>query len=318
MKPSILLSTLLAATSAATFAAELSGTVIAAGSNDTYDLPVLGALDWAFWNTGANPAPGTPTVSMAGAALIGDMAPYSGGNLRGSTAPTQPTANFIHADGAVAANITGLFNTTLNTTGVGTRLDVTLPGTETYQIIVWTSGFTGATRLTATLGSEIYSSPGEDVNTGGKPTFAHILTATPDSAGQVLQIRNELITSTNNSSHAIISAVAVSVKSTDSDGDGLTDAQELILGLNPLVSDADFITAVRNHPHFFGLYSETGILGLSQGGIVLPDSGNGTVDLKLELQSGPDLQAWPGSTPIERSIPLPAGANFLRITLEQP
>jgi hypothetical protein len=34
----------------------------------------------------------------------------------------------------------------------------------------------------------------------------------------------------------------------DSDGDGLTDLQELELGLNPMVSDADLIAAIRRHP----------------------------------------------------------------------
>jgi lysophospholipase L1-like esterase len=48
----------------------------------------------------------------------------------------------------------------------------------------------------------------------------------------------------------------------DSDGDGMTDVREITLGLDPYVSNESFISAVKDHPSFFGLYTEDNILDL--------------------------------------------------------
>lgn len=100
----------------------------------------------------------------------------------------------------------------------------------------------------------------------------------------------------------------------DADGDGLTDAQEIELGLNPSVSDEDLILAIQQNPEFFGLYDNNGILGLSQGGVVYEGSG-GLAEVIFEIQQGSNLLTWPNVEAIRRSIPLSTGKNFLRLVL---
>ncbi|WP_193210437.1 hypothetical protein [Luteolibacter marinus] len=101
----------------------------------------------------------------------------------------------------------------------------------------------------------------------------------------------------------------------DSDGDGLTDAQEAVLGLDPGVSDASLIAAIQAHPEYFGLFSDAGMLALGKGGVVLPKSGEGPVGFTFEVQHSGDLSAWPVLETYNRSVELPADRNYLRVTL---
>lgn len=100
----------------------------------------------------------------------------------------------------------------------------------------------------------------------------------------------------------------------DADGDGLTNAQEAALGTNPAVSDAALFAAIRQNPGYFGLYNTAGILELTQGGIVVERNGAAPVPFSFELQFSNDLSAWQMLETYNRSLTLPAGKNFLRIT----
>ncbi len=104
----------------------------------------------------------------------------------------------------------------------------------------------------------------------------------------------------------------------DTDGDGLSDGEETVLGLDPLVSDAALISAIKAHPSYFGLYDSAGILALGDGGVILPQSGDDAVDFTFEVQHSTDLVAWPPLETFTRPVPLPGGKNFLRVTLEKP
>lgn len=104
----------------------------------------------------------------------------------------------------------------------------------------------------------------------------------------------------------------------DNDGDGLTNGQEETLGLDPEVSDAALIAAIRSHPHYFGLYDTAGILAANRGGVVLPRSGAGPVNLTLEIQQTRDFIQWSGLQTLNRYVDLPEGANFLRVTIDHP
>lgn len=101
----------------------------------------------------------------------------------------------------------------------------------------------------------------------------------------------------------------------DSDGDGLSDAQEAVLGLDPGVSDASLIAAIQAHPEFFDLYDTAGILALGNGGVVRQKSGDAPVDFTFEVQHSGNLIAWPTLETFNRSILLPEDKNFLRVTL---
>jgi hypothetical protein len=102
----------------------------------------------------------------------------------------------------------------------------------------------------------------------------------------------------------------------DSDGDGLSDARETVLGLDPNVNDSALIAAIQAHPDWFNLYSSAGILGLDNGGVVLAKTGDAPVDFIFEVQHSETLTSWPVLETFNRQVVLPAGKNFLRVTLE--
>lgn len=107
------------------------------------------------------------------------------------------------------------------------------------------------------------------------------------------------------------------VPSNDIDHDGLTDSQESVLGLDPNVSDAALIAGIQAHPEWFGLYTTAGILNLGQGGVMLqPTVSNEPVDFIFEAQQSEDLDRWDMLATFNRHVELPAGKNFLRITLQ--
>ena len=104
----------------------------------------------------------------------------------------------------------------------------------------------------------------------------------------------------------------------DTDGDGLSDNQETVLGLDPFVSNAALITAIQANPSYFGFYNSTTILGLRNGGVVLPKNGNDPVSFTFEVQRSTNLVAWPTLETFARSVPLPGNKNFLRVTFDTP
>lgn len=107
------------------------------------------------------------------------------------------------------------------------------------------------------------------------------------------------------------------VADTDTDGDGLTDAQEAVLGTDPTVSDTGLFAAIRSHPHFFGLLDREGVLASAPDGVVVPREGSSPVGYYFEIQKSGDLVTWPEVETIHRAHTLPEGKNFLRITLEK-
>lgn len=102
----------------------------------------------------------------------------------------------------------------------------------------------------------------------------------------------------------------------DSDGDGLSDAREAVLGLDPYLSDVALIAGIVAHPDWFGLHTTDGILGLGNGGVVLQRNANDPVNLFLEVQQSENLTRWGVLETINRQINLPSGKNFLRVTLQ--
>ncbi len=104
--------------------------------------------------------------------------------------------------------------------------------------------------------------------------------------------------------------------SEDPDGDGLTNAQEAELGLNPAVSDAALIAAVREHPDYFGLFTRDGILSQVDQGMVV-EAQEGSAELIFEIQQSPDLLWWQSYETVHRSMALEPGKNFLRLIISE-
>jgi hypothetical protein len=102
----------------------------------------------------------------------------------------------------------------------------------------------------------------------------------------------------------------------DADNDGLTDAQEAVLGLDPAVSDAALVAGIQAHPDWFDLYTASEMLGLGNGGVILPQSSNGPVNFVFEVQDSEDLTQWGTLETYSREVDLPSGKNYLRVTLQ--
>jgi hypothetical protein len=104
----------------------------------------------------------------------------------------------------------------------------------------------------------------------------------------------------------------------DADDDGLTDAQEAVLGLDPNVSDAALIAGIKANPDWFGLYSTSDMLELGNGGVILPQISDEPVNLIFEVQHTENLTHWGTLETFNRQVDLPAGKNFLRVTAGTP
>lgn len=317
-------------------AAQIAGSVSAQISNTAaaYDLTALGTSDWAYWNKAdlLTVATLAPANEKAGATLISVISPVGGTAVRGTNSATKPPVDFSFTDGTSPASgtqtdPTAVFNSTLGSASIGMSFTVTLPAVNTYQILIWAGGFasTGATaktRLSATVGAASYSSPGETIiPSSPKPTFLYTLTVTSDTANQVVTISNILaeLSGTTTNAHALVVASAVSQSTappSDSDGDGLTDVQEQVLGLDPQVSNAALIAAIKSLPDYFDLFDDAGIPGLAQGGVILPRVGAEVVNFTIEVQRSSNLTDWFGLQTFNRNVLLPDGKNFLRLTIE--
>lgn len=100
----------------------------------------------------------------------------------------------------------------------------------------------------------------------------------------------------------------------DTDGDGLTDAQEATLGLDPNASDTAFIAALRANPGLAGVHSTEEIAEVHVGGLAIEATGPATLEYTLLIRKkhGSILEA------IARPITPPPGREFLRLHLDTP
>lgn len=102
----------------------------------------------------------------------------------------------------------------------------------------------------------------------------------------------------------------------DSDGDGLSDAQEAVLGLNPGIDDSSLVAAIREHPDWFDLHRRNDILAMDLGGVVQEKTGDVPVDFIFEVQHSHVLDTWQVLETVHLQIVLPLGKNFLRVRVE--
>lgn len=113
-------------------------------------------------------------------------------------------------------------------------------------------------------------------------------------------------------------AVTPHVPGSGPGSDGLTNARETVLGLDPAVSGAPLVAAIRANPGFFGLLDSAGILQWAKGGVVLPQTGGEPVGLIFEDQHSADLGRRDPPETQARDVTLPGGKGFLRVTLDPP
>lgn len=209
------------------YAATLSGSLDSGSpfnSATSFDLSDLGTADWAYWDTSSGAGvSGAATNSMLSADLIGDLSAIGGGGLlKGTASATKPAATFTYDNGTspssgTATQVTGLFNSTINTSGTGVGLSIDLPTTDEYTIYLWVSAFdVAAGTLTVSLPdttdytfATISDSAGPD---GVKDTYFFTITASATTAGDDLSI--SLVNTTDgpgNFGHIVFNSAAVAI-----------------------------------------------------------------------------------------------------------
>lgn len=100
----------------------------------------------------------------------------------------------------------------------------------------------------------------------------------------------------------------------DTDGDGLLDSQELVLGLDPQVSDAAFIAALRANAGWVSLHSTGEITDVSLGRVTLSPDGPGNFEYSFEILDRRDLTL----ETITRALTSSGDKRFLRLNLDTP
>jgi hypothetical protein len=100
----------------------------------------------------------------------------------------------------------------------------------------------------------------------------------------------------------------------DTDGDGLLDSQELVLGLDPQVSDAAFIAALRANAGWVGLHSADEITDVSLGRVTLSPNGPANFEYSFEILDRRDLTL----ETITRALTSSGDKRFFRLNLDTP
>jgi lysophospholipase L1-like esterase len=98
----------------------------------------------------------------------------------------------------------------------------------------------------------------------------------------------------------------------DSDNDGITDVRESVLGMNPEVSNASFISAVKSHPEYFDLHSENEIHDLLVTRPVLSGTGAPSFDLGFSMLNSD----WSVFEDFSLTVPRDADRRYFRVALQ--
>lgn len=99
----------------------------------------------------------------------------------------------------------------------------------------------------------------------------------------------------------------------DTDADGLTNAQEVTLGLDPAVADTAFIAAVKANPQLFGLHSTAQIVERKVRGPMLNFFGTEDIEYGFDITKGSGTVIESVTTP----LPFSPGSKFLRLYLDE-
>ena len=108
-----------------------------------------------------------------------------------------------------------------------------------------------------------------------------------------------------------------STRSSDSDGDGLSDSEEVSGGTNPISSDNATLGLIIESPDLIGLYDENSVSDLFLGHLGIQVS-NGNANLQIQLESSTNLLDWiPAGSPADWSMPAAGSTDFFRVKAEK-
>jgi hypothetical protein len=129
-----------------------------------------------------------------------------------------------------------------------------------------------------------------------------------------------VITTTGANGYVVADAAGFSpvADDDDSDGDGLSDLREILLGLDPFVSNASFITAVKANPGIFGLHAPDEIHDARLGRLALESASNGPLQLAFTLDEVTGSNAWKSRESFTLPVTTHGDRQFFRLTLSPP
>ncbi len=114
------------------------------------------------------------------------------------------------------------------------------------------------------------------------------------------------------------SVYGTSSKTADTDGDGISDAQEIAAGTNPVRNDSVEFDAVRNNRESLGLFTREDLLDVRPAPMLI-DVEDGRAKLEFQLQKSPDLMDWtPAGEKVEWSFPVEEGTRLFRLQMGEP
>ncbi len=101
----------------------------------------------------------------------------------------------------------------------------------------------------------------------------------------------------------------------DTDNDGVSNADEILLGTNPFVSELQLFQNLRDNPRIIGLYKESDIINFRTGGFACKINGN-RISLTAPVSQSENLKDWTEIGIMQMDIPLTHDKLFFRFTLE--
>jgi predicted phosphodiesterase len=108
-----------------------------------------------------------------------------------------------------------------------------------------------------------------------------------------------------------------SSKTADTDGDGISDAQEVALGTNPSQSEKLEFDAVLNHPNNFDLFTEQQLTDMRPDDLLIKVV-DGEVKLNFQMEESGDLRTWsPAGEKVEWVFPADQSFRFYRLRMEK-
>ena len=100
----------------------------------------------------------------------------------------------------------------------------------------------------------------------------------------------------------------------DDDNDGVTDANEILLGTNVYVSDALLFQKIKDNPQALGLYKDSDILNFRADGFTCNLVGN-QVTLNATVYQSVNLLDWSEVGVMQLNIPVNGDKKFYRFTI---
>lgn len=117
--------------------------------------------------------------------------------------------------------------------------------------------------------------------------------------------------------YVIADAVGLSVVSPedDSDDDGVSDAREVIMGLDPFVSNAALYAGVKANPGFFSLHSADEIQDFRLHGFSIKKPAVGLMNLSFSMEEATSSMGWDTTEDFQIPVSAGTGRRFYRLSL---